>query len=222
VSGADRDVPPEEIRSAEHPAARDVDVLALHRQALREAQEPGEGTEAGPWWFWAAAVLALVVGGFYLGRYSGTFAGGAGSVHAVVGSRAPGAGSVAAGPAAEVGGQAVFEGRCAACHQTTGQGLPGAFPPLVGSEYVTGDVARLARIVLHGLQGPVEVGGQSFNGAMPAWADLLSDAEIAAVLTYVRSSWGNAAEAVSADAVAQERSATAGRTAPWTVGELAR
>ena len=78
------------------------------------------------------------------------------------------------------------------------------------------------RIVLHGLSGRVTVKGQTYNGAMPAWADVLSDAEIAAVLTYVRSAFGNSAEAVTADKVAQERAATTGRTAPWTVGELGR
>lgn len=62
--------------------------------------------------------------------------------------------------------------------------------------------------------------GKWFNGAMPAWADVLSDAEIAAVLTYVRSSFGNAAATIAADVVAAERSATASRTTPWTVGEL--
>ena len=112
--------------------------------------------------------------------------------------------------------------RCAACHQATGLGLPGAFPPLAGSEYVLGEEERVVRIVLRGLTGPVTVKGQTFNGAMPAWADQLSDAEIAAVLTYVRSSWGNSAEAITAEQVARERAATAGRTAPWTVGELGR
>jgi mono/diheme cytochrome c family protein len=64
------------------------------------------------------------------------------------------------------------------------------------------------------------VGGATFNGAMPAWADQLTDAEIAAVLTYVRSSFGNASPGVSAGLVATERAATAARAAPWTVGEL--
>jgi mono/diheme cytochrome c family protein len=224
VSGPDRGVPPEEIRSAEQLAGEDVDVLAVHRQAFRESQEPGEGAERGPWWFWAAAVLALVFGGFYLGRYSGVFTGEA-AVHAREGPRLPGAGGAVTGEpptAATVNGQAVFESRCAACHQASGQGLPGAFPPLAGSEYVLGEEDPVVRIVLHGLQGPVTVKGQTYNGAMPAWANVLSDAEIAAVLTYIRSAWGNAAEAIDAERVAQQRSATTGRTAPWTAGELGR
>jgi mono/diheme cytochrome c family protein len=236
MTGPGRDVPPEAIRAAERREGDDVDVLAVHRQALREPPEPGEGLEPGPWWFWAAAVLALVFGGFYLGRYSGVFAGEA-AVHAPAGPALPGVAAahaasgapVLGAPAggapvsgAQVDGAAVFSNRCAACHQATGQGLPGAFPPLAGSEFVLGEAERVVRIVLHGLSGPVTVKGQAFNGAMPAWADLLSDAEIAAVLTYVRSSWGNGAEAITAQRVAQERAATAGRTAPWTAEELER
>lgn len=230
MTGPERGVPPEEIRSAEQLAGDDVDVLAVHRQALSEPQEPNEGAEPGPWWFWAAAVLALVFGGFYLGRYSGVFTGEA-AVHAPAGPQLPGAGgSTAAGGAVSAGraaavavsGQAVYESRCAACHQASGQGLPGAFPPLAGSEYVVGEEERVVRIVLHGLSGPVTAKGQTYNGAMPAWADVLSDAEIAALLTYVRSAFGNSAEAIEVEKVAQERAATTGRTTPWTVAELGR
>jgi mono/diheme cytochrome c family protein len=221
-----RDVPPEEIRSAESHASDVVDVLAVHRQAFREPQEPGEGAERGPWWFWAAAVLALVFGGFYLGRYSGVFTGAA-AVHSGVdaaagapSSGAPLSGALGGGGAVAVDGASVFSSRCAACHQATGEGLPGAFPPLAGSEFVVGDAERAVRIVLRGLSGPVMVKGLAFNNAMPAWAYQLSDAEIAAVLTYVRTSFGNAAPAVTADVVAAQRAATASRTAPWTAGEL--
>ena len=225
MTGPGRDIPPEEIRSAESHASDDVDVLAVHRQAFREPQEPGEGAERGPWWFWAAAVLALVFGGFYLGRYSGVFTGAA-AVHMPDAPQLPGAsgapsqGAPGGGAAAAVDGASVFSSRCAACHQATGQGLPGAFPPLAGSEFVLGDAERAVRIVLRGLSGPVTVKGLPFNNGMPAWADQLSDAEIAAVLTYVRSSFGNVAPAVTADVVAAQRAATASRTAPWTVGEL--
>ena len=210
----DRGVPAEEIRAAE--SKQDVDVLAVHRHAFREAVDPGEGAENGPWWFWAAAVAALVFGGFYMGRYSGAFTG-EGAVHAQPGGG--GGGAPAPAPAA-VDGAAVFSGHCAACHQATGLGLPGAFPPLAGSEYVNGDPGRLTRLVLRGLTGPVTVAGASFNGAMPAWADQLTDAEIAAALTYVRSHFGNSAGPVAADTVAAARAATASRTTPWTVSEL--
>ncbi|MGD0990916.1 MAG: cytochrome c [Gemmatimonadales bacterium] len=212
----DRSVPPAEIQAAE--SKHEVDVLAVHRHAFREAGDPREGAENGPWWFWAAAVAALVFGGFYMGRFSGAFTGEA-AVHAPPAALQHGAGAL--GEAGEhVDGAAVFSGRCAACHQGTGLGLPGVFPPLAGSEYVNGDPARLARLVLRGLTGPVTVAGAQFNGAMPAWADQLKDAEVAAVLTYVRTQFGNSAGAVTADVVAEARAATASRTAPWTAQDL--
>ncbi|MDP3774640.1 MAG: hypothetical protein Q8Q85_10280, partial [Gemmatimonadales bacterium] len=88
-----------------------------------------------------------------------------------------------------------------------------------GSEYVTGDAGRLARVVLNGLGGPVTVKGVRYNGAMPPWKQL-GDAELAAVLSYVRASWGNTAGPVTAEDVARERAATESRTAPWTIREL--
>jgi mono/diheme cytochrome c family protein len=119
-------------------------------------------------------------------------------------------------------GQQLFQ-RCAVCHQATGLGLPGSFPPLAGSEWATAANAAVPiRVVLHGLQGLVTVKGQKFSNAMPAYGtnQPLSDAEVAAVLTYVRSAWGNAASAVTAEQVAAERTATASRATMWTAGDL--
>jgi mono/diheme cytochrome c family protein len=219
MAGKDRHVDPEEIKGAETDPSRDVDILAVHRQAFRETGDPVEGAEPGPWWYWACAVAALVFGGFYLGRYTGVFAG-APAVHAPVGPAAMMA--ARAGPREPqrpVDGATVYAGTCAACHQPTGLGVPGLFPPLAASEFVTLDAGRLIRIVLHGMAGPVTVAGATYDGQMPPWKQL-SDAELAAVLTYVRGSWGNAAAAVSQEDVARERAATADRTVPWTAGEL--
>jgi len=119
-------------------------------------------------------------------------------------------------------GKKIFAATCAACHQANGQGIPEKYPPLAGSEWATGDEARLLRIVLQGLTGDVEVQGETFSGAMPPWGPTLKDADIAAVLTYVRSSFGNKAAAVSPATVAQVREATKARTAPWTAAELAK
>jgi mono/diheme cytochrome c family protein len=222
MSGPDRRVEPEAIHAAEHDPARDVDVLEVHRQAFREPIDPAEGNEAGPWWFWACAVAALVFGGFYMGRYTGIFAG-AEAVHTPVGPRQMMRmiehGGAQAGAAGPINGATVFAGTCQACHQANGEGAPGMFPPLAGSEFVNGDAGRLARIVLNGLTGPVIVRGATFNGQMPPWKQL-SDAELAAVLTYVRSSWGNSAGPVAPPDVAAERTATASRTGPLTAAEL--
>jgi mono/diheme cytochrome c family protein len=108
---------------------------------------------------------------------------------------------------------------CQTCHQADGMGVVNAFPPLAGSEIATGPAERPIAIVLHGLQGPLTVHGTTFNGQMAAWGQF-SDDDIAATLTYVRSSWGNAAPAVTAAEVAAVRSATSGRTTPWTWEEL--
>lgn len=130
------------------------------------------------------------------------------------------AGAAAAVPRAADPGEEVYVAACAACHMPNGTGIPGAFPPLAGSRWITGDERLVVRIVLHGLTGDIEVEGDTYSGLMPPLGGTLSDGEIAAVATYVRRSWGNAAAAVSAATVARERAATAGRTSPWTVPEL--
>lgn len=119
-------------------------------------------------------------------------------------------------PEGEVSGANVYRQHCATCHGSSGQGLGGAFPPLAGSDWVTGSAETPVRIVLHGLQGQVEVGGQSYDGMMPAFRARLSDDEVAAVLSYVRSQWGNDAPAISADAVRSVRQQYEGRTQPWS------
>lgn len=105
-----------------------------------------------------------------------------------------------------VDGAALFAKSCAACHQITGQGVPGAFPPLDGSPYVVGDnVDRLATIMLYGLIGPIHVKGVLYNNVMTPWGPLLKDEELAAIATYIRSSWSNKAGPVSADVFTRAR-----------------
>ena len=118
-------------------------------------------------------------------------------------------------------GKQVFSTTCAACYQATGEGVPGVYPPLAGSEWVTGDEAKVVRILLHGVTGPIEVAGETFNSMMPPWGATLKDADIAAVLTYARSTWGNKGTPITAAKVAAIRAATASRTTPWTAAELA-
>lgn len=130
---------------------------------------------------------------------------------------------LAAQPAAKApDGKVLYEQRCVACHQPTGAGLPGAFPPLAGSEWVTGKPDAMIRIVLHGLQGPISVKGANYNAAMIPYGTgaAMNDADVAAVVSYVRSSFGNKAAPVTAPQVAAARAATAKRTTPWTAPEL--
>jgi mono/diheme cytochrome c family protein len=115
----------------------------------------------------------------------------------------------------KVDGVALFASLCVACHQASGLGLPGVFPPLAGSEWVLGKDSTAAAILLHGINGGMTVKGNTYNGVMPAFASQLGDEQIAAVLTYVRSQWGNSAAAVRVETVAQARDAHKGRTAPF-------
>jgi nitrite reductase (NO-forming) len=94
-------------------------------------------------------------------------------------------------------GQRVFMQTCFACHQPDGQGLANIFPPLAGSDFLKADRERAIRIVTKGLTGPVTVNGQAFNSIMPP--QVLTDQQIADVLTYVTNSWGNTGEAYSVD-----------------------
>jgi nitrite reductase (NO-forming) len=110
-------------------------------------------------------------------------------------------------PASGAEGQRLYQTYCMGCHQAEGQGIPGTFPPLAKSDYALADTSRLIETVLNGLHGPIEVNGQQYNGTMPPMGHL-KDEEIAAVLSYVRSSWGNTAKPVTAAEVAAVRAKT--------------
>ncbi|MDX2182622.1 MAG: cytochrome c [Gemmatimonadaceae bacterium] len=109
---------------------------------------------------------------------------------------------------------------CSACHQANGQGVPGAFPPLAGSEWVNGKGDIPIAIVLHGLQGPLTVKGQKYNGVMAPWGTTFNDEQIAAVVTYIRSQWGNKAPAVTKADVARVRAATKAQKGALTEAAL--
>lgn len=122
-------------------------------------------------------------------------------------------------------GRLVFAKNCAACHQTSGLGLPGQFPPLAGSEWVNEkDPIRLIHLVMNGLQGPVQVHGLDFNNSgMLQWKATITDNEdMAAVLTFIRGNkdWGNTAGPVTVEQIKDVRDKTASRTTQYTVPEL--
>jgi mono/diheme cytochrome c family protein len=116
-------------------------------------------------------------------------------------------------------GAAVYARTCIACHQPTGMGLPPVFPPIANAPIVVGNPELPIKFILQGLMGPITVNGMTYNSMMPPVPGV-SDAEIADVLTYVRQSFGNQGNPVTADQVKAVRAATAGRTAPWTTAEL--
>jgi mono/diheme cytochrome c family protein/glucose/arabinose dehydrogenase len=115
------------------------------------------------------------------------------------------------------------EAHCATCHQENGRGLDKMYPPLKGP-WVTGDQERLIKLALHGLMGEIEVEGKKYGKAgmppMTPFKDLLSDKELAAVLTYVRNSFGNKAPKIEAATVAKVRASVKGRTMFWDPADL--
>ncbi len=175
-----------------------------------------------------SAVL-LVWGGLYVGSYSGRFDGS--EFSEVPHGRPAKPVAVSADPNASVlkAGLVAYNKSCLACHQADGNGNPSLnIPPLTGSDWVLAEApSRIVRIVLHGLGGPVKVKDTVWSGgAMYAQLKTLENPErltveeIAAVLSYVRNSWGNKASLVSTEQVAAILKETEKRTDPWTADEL--
>jgi mono/diheme cytochrome c family protein len=186
--------------------AQDEDLVQEHVDLLRESNASREGAELLPTWLIIGFLVLAFLGAGYLFWNSGGF-----SVNVF-------------NPARVVIGKRLFTQNCAVCHQQTGLGVAGQFPPLAGSEWVLaqdwhGD-NHIVKIVLHGFHGAVTVKGEQFNNVMAPWGKVLKDEQIAAVLTYVRNEWGNKAPPITKDFVAKIREQTKDRTEPWTPKEL--
>jgi mono/diheme cytochrome c family protein len=117
------------------------------------------------------------------------------------GSQSTAAASVSAAaarnPASASDGAVVYTENCSSCHQADGEGIAGAFPPLAGNPTVSGNPVAVIAIVKDGLEGRLVVNGRPYSGIMPRWRGVLTDEQIAAVISYVRSSWKNKAPGVS-------------------------
>jgi len=100
-------------------------------------------------------------------------------------------------PGGVAAGGKVFSTNCSSCHGAAGAGVPGAFPPLAGNPFVTGNKTQVIRVVVNGLHGQISVKGSTYNGQMPAWKGNLSNSDIANVITFIRNLWGNKASAVT-------------------------
>lgn len=202
-------------------AVTDQSLLAAHEKLL--GQQPDDKAK------YKLLPLALLFffsgliffGGTYLGRYSGHFHPQVYNETALPPKKGEGPAAAAIDPI--VLGRSVYNQVCASCHQATGLGLPPAFPPLAGSEWVAGSEDRAIRILLHGLQGPIKVNGTDYNSVMPAVGPgsgfNLSPERVAAVLTFIRQEWGNSAPPVTAAKVTEVRGKEGNRAA-WTVAEL--
>jgi mono/diheme cytochrome c family protein len=202
---------------------QEADLVQQHGELLREANSSREGAELLSPWLIIGFLALTFLGTGYLFWNSGGF-----KVNVFNPARVAwdGAGSGGAAAVADpmVIGKRVFTQNCIVCHQQTGLGVPGQFPPLAGSEWVLsqdwhGD-NHIVKIVLHGFQGAVTVKGQQFNNVMAPWGKVLKDEQIAAVLTYVRNEWGNKAPPITKDFVAKIREQTKDRTEPWSQKEL--
>lgn len=125
-------------------------------------------------------------------------------------------------PPPEHPGKATYDALCLNCHQANAKGLPGIYPPLAGSEWVTGDKAALIKMLLHGLAGPITVKGEPFGtgNPIPMPPSGLDDQKIADVLTYIRANFGNQADAVTVEEVRTLREKHKDRTTLWTVPEI--
>ena len=112
-------------------------------------------------------------------------------------------------------GQALFSGTCSVCHQANGAGLPGVFPPLAKSDFLTGDPKRAISVLLHGLTGRITVNGTEYNSVMPPM-NQFNDDEVANILTYVLNSWGNPGGQILTEDVKKVRGAKTASAAPAT------
>jgi mono/diheme cytochrome c family protein len=206
----------------EQAAASDQQIQQVHSALLREKPEPQEGYTPMPLFLLGFVSTMIFLVSIYFIHYRAGFdpmvyderfdpaTMGAGAAQVVV-----------VDPM--VAGKRLYNQVCATCHQLNGQGVSGAFPPLAGVDWVTGDEATLIRILLHGLQGPIEVKGNVYNGVMPAFgqgsAYNWNDERISHVLTYIRAEWGNAASPITAEQVTAIRTAEP-RSAAWTAEAL--
>lgn len=183
-------------------------LVEVHSQLSRDKDEPAEGFSLTPifivflfcgFGFWAGVYLTNNAGGFSASAFD------LDAPKVVVG------GAPAAFEPDVAKGEQLFLANCAACHQATGLGVPGAFPPLAKSAWVAGSEDRVIKAILAGLAGEIEVNGVKYNGNMPNIGAGLKDAQVAHIATYVRQAWGNTAEPVMDTKVAEVRKAIGNR-----------
>jgi mono/diheme cytochrome c family protein len=201
----------------------DDSLLSAHESLLGRQPDERASYRLTPIMLLFAFSGLILFAGTYLNRYAGHYDASIYNENAVPGG--PAAAPVAVDMVAL--GKKQFNAVCITCHQATGLGQPGIYPPLAGSEWVNGPEERIIRIVLDGLKGPVHVAGKEYGAAaMPVFGQVAgsgynwSDEKIAAVLTYVRQEWGNKAPPVTTDSVTKIHQLT-GDHKEWAEAELA-
>jgi len=191
------------------------DAPAQSPQRQRELADPDEGVRPLPWFLTMFLGAMAMWGAFYIYSTPSGEESSYGDQRTTASLRPP---EVAVNAAQKADGKQIYGAKCAACHQATGLGIPGVFPPLAGSKWVVGDEKILTLIMLHGVNGEMEVKGTVYKGAMPAWKSL-SDGDLAAVMSYIRSDWGNKSAEIAPDTVATQRDTTKSRTEPYKGGQ---
>ena len=206
----------------EQAGASDESLLAAHEKLRGWKADDGANYRMLPLVLLFAFSSLIFYAGIYLNKYSVRYNPSAFDENAPSGTGA--ALAVKVDPL--VLGKKNYESVCITCHQPTGLGVPGAYPPLAGSEWVNGSNERLIRIVLYGLKGPVKVKGVEYGAAaMPVFGKVAgsgyhwSDEKIAATLTYVRASFGNNSPAITPDQVTAIRTKEGDRK-EWSQEEL--
>ncbi|MCX6917819.1 MAG: cytochrome c [Verrucomicrobia bacterium] len=200
----DRQRRPRASNNAGSEGFSDGRLVEVHNQLALDKEEPSEGFALLP-----VIIVFLFCGfgfwaGLYLTRNADSFNPGSFDLDAPRALADNGPREFEPDP---VKGEKLFVMNCASCHQATGLGLPGAFPPLAGSPWVAGNEDRMIKIIIGGLAGELEVKGAKYIGAMPNIGANLKDAQVAHIATYVRQAWGNTAGPVTDAKVAEIRKA---------------
>ena len=194
-------------------------LLETHTRTFAKAEGNGQGSAVIPFITTAVLTLIFVFGGIYLNKYSAHYD----PMIFNPEGRPAVFSDVSGGEVFEVkiDGKKLYLRNCIACHQADGMGLPGAFPPLVGSQWVRGEPDRMVAIMLNGLSGSIEVAGNTYNSIMTPFSAMLDDAQVAAIATFVRTNpdWGNNADSVSTEKAAEIRAAHE-RTKIWQADEI--
>jgi mono/diheme cytochrome c family protein len=211
-----------QVAQAGHSSDEPLERIGPDQFLVRQPAEPGQEVpepEKGPIPVWLVGLIGFGI--FWAGAYLFSFSGGFSADVFDFQPKFGVAGGAKGAPDPKVVGKALFSSNCITCHQATGLGVPGQYPPLAGSEVELGDATNhLIAIVLKGLQGPVVVEGKPFNNSMQAWEAQYTDSQLAAILTYVRSDWGNNAPPITADMVKQIRGEFKDRKEQWTWPEI--
>lgn len=181
-----------------------VSVVSEHAAAAaREKPDPRDGNEPVPLWGFLIVSVAMFVGAAYWGGANGGLSNASYTYSEDY--------SIPERPGDDMGsaldpatawikeGKKHYGSICSACHQADGKGQAGVYPPLANSEYVYEGSERLAMILLNGVQGPITVDGKSYNSLMAPWKDALNDKQMAQLMSYLRTTWGNAEKLAEGD-----------------------